>query len=144
MKVILLVDTKDGKKGDVVEVSSGYAVNFLIRNKKAIPFNKTTSRNLELEKQKNNEILSASIEKVKKIKEQLEATILSFTLKEKNGVIFGSITKKQINNALREKNIILGKHAIENVHIVSLGTTIVPVHLEHKIVAKLRVEVSNG
>lgn len=143
MKVILLVDTKEGKKGDIVEVSDGYGVNFLIRNKKAIPFNKITKRKLEQEKKKDKEILDANIARMNKIKKEIESISLSFTLKEKNNVIFGSITKKQIYQALREKNIIIGKHAIENVHITSLGTTIIPVNLEHKITAKLKVEVKN-
>jgi len=144
MKVILLVDTKDGKKGDIIEVSAGYGVNFLIKNKKAIPFNKKTSRNLNLQKEKEKQTLDATIATIEKIKKQIESVTLEFTLKEKNNVIFGSITKKQISNALREKKIVLGKHAIENVHITSLGTTIIPVNLGHKIVAKLKVEVKNG
>ncbi len=144
MKVILLVDTKEGKKGDVVEVADGYGINFLIRNKKAIPFNKSTKRKVELERQRDNEALEESIKNTKKIKEEIEATKLTFSLKEKNNVIFGSITKKQIYQLLKEKNIIVGKHAIENVHITSLGITLIPVHLEHKIIANLKVEVKNG
>ena len=54
MKVILLQDVKkQGKKDDILEVSDGYANNFLIKNKLAVPYSKKSKEVLERKRRKN-------------------------------------------------------------------------------------------
>ena len=64
MKVVLLADVKgQGKKGDMIEVSDGYATNFLIKNGYAVKYTKTSNEIL------NTSIKNAAIEEEKNIKE---------------------------------------------------------------------------
>lgn len=141
MKVIIIKKCKDGDVNDVIEVSLGYATNFLIRNKLALPFNSKTQL-----------ILNKKLEKIKlkedqenknnlKIKKIIEQTKLTFFLKSTNMVVHGSITKKQILKELLDKGIKIDSNNIENVKINTLGITKVNIKLNKKISAKLNIEV---
>ena len=98
MKVILLKDVKKvGKKDQTVEVSDGYAKNFLFPQKLAVPLTKTSTLILanQIEQEK------AEFEKnqgfAREIAEKLSNITLEFTLKSgSNGHCFGSVSPKQI------------------------------------------------
>ena len=102
MKIILLKDVKNiGKRDEIREVSEGYARNFLIPRKLAIPA--TSQAQASWEKQKNNrekermERIVALQESIKKLKENT----LCFSLKTgAKGEVFGSVVVKDIENAL--------------------------------------------
>ena len=106
MKVIVLKDTKKvGKKGDAIEVSDGYGRNYLIP--KGIAVEATASNLKELERQKAAEAErratdKASAEKVKEKLTQLEIVVT--TKAGEGGRIFGSITSKDISDALKEQH----------------------------------------
>ena len=106
MKVIVLKDTKKvGKKGDAIEVSDGYGRNYLIP--KGIAVEATASNLKELERQKAAEAErratdKASAEKVKEKLTQLEIVVT--TQAGEGGRIFGSITSKDISDALKEQH----------------------------------------
>ena len=141
MKVIIIKKCKDGDVNDVIDVSLGYATNFLIRNKLALPFNSKTQSilNKKLKKIKTKE--EEENKKALKIKKIIEQIKLTFFLKSTNIVVHGSITKKQILKELLNKGIKIDSHNIENVKINTLGITKVNIKLNKKINAKLNIEV---
>ncbi|WP_215742696.1 50S ribosomal protein L9 [Mesomycoplasma hyorhinis] len=141
MKVILIKDSKDGKANTVIEVSPGYASNYLFKNKIAVPYIEQNIKELDHRKQ---EIIKQKEEKHQKdlqLKEQIQALILEFKLKFTNDHPHGSISTKQVFKALEEKGLHLEKHTVEKVHITSLGLSILKVKLSHEVSANLRIKV---
>ena len=113
MRVILLQDVKKvGKKGQTVEVSDGYAANFLFPRKLAV---KETKKSVEiLEEQNENARLEKERQKEEalRIKEALTHVTIEMTLKANNGKVFGSISLKQVEEALKKEGIIIDKRKI--------------------------------
>ena len=144
MKVILLTDVKSlGKKDEIKEVKDGYAMNFLIKNKYAIP---ASSSNIEsLKKQQNQRQIEEEqlIEELKKVKEKLEREKFTFEVKSgDNGKIFGQISIKQIKSALEEKNYKVDKTQISlDSPITTLGFHEVKINLHKKVVATIKINV---
>ena len=105
MEVIFIKDLKgQGKKGEIKQVKDGYAENFLIKKGYAIKSTKSSLEKLEDE----NKAKAKEEEKAKKealsIKEKLEKVTLTFKVKTgDNDKVFGSISVKQIKEALKEK-----------------------------------------
>ncbi len=142
MKVILLEDIEGrGKAGDIIEVKNGYARNYLIPRKLAIP---ATGKNLaQLEHQRR--LIQAKEAKRKKtaqaLKEQIEK--LSITIPCKVGEsdkLFGSVTAKDIAQALKKEGIEVDKRWIKlDEPLKSLGVYNVPIHLDQNIEATLKV-----
>ena len=114
MRVILLQDVKKvGKKGQTVEVSDGYAANFLFPRKLAV---KETKKSVEILEQQNEDARvakeNAKAEAIR-IKEQLEKITLEMKLKANNGKVFGSISFKQVEEALKSQfNIVIDRRKI--------------------------------
>ena len=114
MKVILLQDVKKvGKKGQTVEVSDGYAANFLFPRKLAV---KETKKSVEILEQQNEDARiakeNAKAEAIR-IKEQLEKVVLEMKLKANGGKVFGSVSFKQVEEALKSQfNIVIDKRKI--------------------------------
>ena len=102
MKVILLADVKKvGKKDQIVEVSDGYAQNFLIARKLAVPA--TTGSKAVLQKQQDDEAARQAKlrEEAKALAEQLKTITLEFTVQSgKDGKMFGNISLKQVADQL--------------------------------------------
>lgn len=145
MKVIFLQDVKgQGKKGEVKEVSTGYANNFLLAKNLAV---EATADNLQKLKQNaaaQQRKADQELADAKALAEQLkEITVILKTKSGEGGKVFGSITSKQIADALNEqKKIKLDKRKILlDEPIKSLGTTVVTVKLHHEVSAELRVQV---
>ncbi len=101
MRVLLLEDVKKiGKKNEIKEVSDGYARNFLIPQKKAMPANPTALHLKNSAETKENTLLS----RYKELVEKLGGEVLKFELKTgSNSETFGSISAEQIKKALKEK-----------------------------------------
>ncbi len=145
MKVIFLQDVKgQGKKGEVKEVSEGYARNFLLP--KGLVKLATDGNMKVAEQQKMSE-------QRKKDREKLDAQLLSQRLSEltikvtakagEGGRLFGAVTNKQIAEALsgQLKIEIDKKKIILDDPIRVLGLVEVPVKLHPTITAKLKVHV---
>lgn len=123
MKVVLLEDIKGtGKKGDIVEVSDGFARNFLIKKGKA-KFADNSVIN-ETNQAKEAKDYHKEQERLKALKIQKELESKSVTLKIKageSGKVFGSITNKEIAQAVNklgyeiDKRTIILKQPIKNV-----------------------------
>lgn len=145
MKVILLQDVKKvGKKGQTVEVSDGYAANFLFPRKLAV---KETKKSVEILEQQNEDARvqkeNAKAEALK-IKEQLEHVVLEMTLKANNGKVFGSISGKQIEEELKKQfNIVIDRRKIITKDPVNqLGYTRLEIELFKGVIGIITVHVT--
>lgn len=145
MKVILLQDVKKvGKKGQTVEVSDGYAANFLFPRKLAV---KETKKSVEILEQQNEDARvqkeNAKAEALK-IKEQLEHVVLEMTLKANNGKVFGSISGKQIEEELKKQfNIVIDRRKIITKDAVNqLGYTRLEIELFKGVIGIITVHVT--
>lgn len=146
MKVILLKDVKgQGKKGEVKEVSEGYAANFLFKQQLAKPATDSNMKVLDLQKQS---------EQKKKDQEKADAAAVGKKMEEmtikiigksgEGGKLFGSITSKQIAEELQKQfGIKVDKRKLQlDDPIRTLGVTQVPVKLHHDVTATLKVQVT--
>ncbi len=143
MKVIFIKELKKkAKKGEVKEVADGYA-NFLIKNGYAVASNSKNLKQLEYEKEKLAKEKEKLKEEALKQKERLEKITLEFSVKTGEGdKVFGSISVKQIKDALAKKGEKIEKSAIllEN-PIATLGFHYVKVNLYPKVEAKIKIHV---
>jgi large subunit ribosomal protein L9 len=146
MKVIFLKDVKGkGKKGEMKNVSDGYAHNFLLKNGYAVEATGSNVKVLEAQKNREQKDAAAELQANKELKATLEE--LTVELKAKSGEggrLFGSITSKQIAEELKKKhNIKVDKRKIElNDAIRALGYTNVPVKLHPEVTATVKVHVT--
>lgn len=145
MRVIFLQDVKGkGKKGEVKNVSDGYARNYLLKNKLAEEATAGNMKALEAQQRKNKQLEEQEKEEAEQLKNRLEK--LEVTLKAKSGDggrLFGSITSKQIADALnKEHGIKIDKRKLELTQpIRSLGYTNVPVKLHLEVTGTIKVHV---
>ena len=145
MKVILLKDVKGtGKKGEVKEVSDGYARNFLLPKKVAVIADNTAMKELN-EKNKSIENKAqkeyeAAVELGKKMEEM---NIVIYSKAGDGGRLFGSITSKDIAEQLKKQHeIVVDKRKVLlNDPIITLGSKIVEIKIHQKVVTKIRVDV---
>lgn len=141
MKVILLTDVKgQGKKGDIITVKDGYGM-FLIKDKKAV--NATDGSINRLNKENAEKALEENllIKEMKKVKEELERTKISFKVKTgEHDRVFGSVSTKQITNELKGKGFNIDKKQIRLDHeLMSLGTHNVDIILHKQVVATVKI-----
>ena len=145
MKVILQQDVKNvGKRGEVVNASDGYARNFLFPKKLAIPADKQNMN--EGSAKKSAEAHKKEIEKQEAIKLKEELEKITLTIKTKageNGKTFGSITSKEIAEAISKEfnKTVDKKKIIIKEQIKTLGTHSIELRLFEGVIAKLKVEV---
>ena len=106
MKVILLKDVKNvGKKDQTVEVSDGYAANFLLPRKLAVAVSKTSTQILAQQKEEERQLFEKNQANARLIAEKLEKITLEFQLKSgSNGRCFGNVSLKQIEEELLSKH----------------------------------------
>ncbi|GED18285.1 MULTISPECIES: 50S ribosomal protein L9 [Kurthia] len=146
MKVIFLKDVKgQGKKGEVKEVSDGYARNVLLKNKSAVEATPQAMSQLQGQKRKEQQNAEAELQAAKDLKVKVEE--LTVELKSKTGEggrLFGSITSKQIADELNKKHgIKVDKRKMDLPEAIrTLGVTKVPVKLHPEVTATLKVHVT--
>lgn len=150
MKVIFLADVKGkGKKGEIKEVSTGYAQNFLIKKNLAKEANAQAIGELR-GKQKSEEKAHAELlAEAQKIKAKLEeeATVVQFTEKiGPDGRTFGSITNKKIAEELEKQfGIKIDKRHIQVASpIRSTGLIDVPVKIYQDVTGVINIRVNEG
>lgn len=142
MKVIFIKDVKgQGKKDEIKEVKDGYAMNYLIKNKYAVPYTETSNKRLndEIKERKIQE--EKDIEEANKIKEKLKKEKISFRVKTgKEDRVFGSISSKQIKDELDKLGYKIDKKKIIlDTPISSLGHHFVKIELHKKVIAELEI-----
>lgn len=146
MKVIFLQDVKGkGKKGDVKEVSVGYAQNFLLKNKLAVEATAANLAKLEGQQKRAQKDAAAELAEAKQLKEKIDTITVELKAKSgEGGRLFGSITTKQIAEALEKKEgIKVDRRKMELPDAIrSLGYTNVPVKLHPEVTATFKVHVT--
>ena len=140
MKVILQQDVKGhGKRGQLVDVSDGYARNFLFPKKLAVPAN---ADNMNKKAQMEAEKAEAQA-----IAAQLKDLVVKIPAKAgSNGRLFGAVTSKEVSDALKaQHNITIAKAKIvQDEPIKSFGAYQLKCKLGYEIVGTLKVEVVEG
>lgn len=146
MKVILLSDVKgSGKKGEIVNISDGYARNFLLPKKLAKEATPGAINELENAKKAMQHKLDEEIKKANKSAEILNGKSVKLVAKAgEEGRLFGSITAKEIVTEIKkiyDVSIDKRKISLKN-EIKSLGTYEIEVKLHNGITAKMKVFVT--
>lgn len=145
MKVILLEDVKAlGKKGQIVDVSDGYARNAILPKKLGVEATPKNLNDLKLQNQHADKVAQENYENAQALAKQVETVKVVVKLKAgKDGKTFGSISTKEIAIAAKEQTgLELDKKKMQlNEAIKNLGTYEVPVKLHPKVTAKLSVHV---
>lgn len=146
MKVILNQDVKgQGKKGDMVDVSDGYARNFLLPKNLAKPATKENINVMKGQQESREYRQQKELEEAQQIAEKVNAVTVTLTAKAgDNGKLFGSITSKDVSEALTAQHHI--KIDKKKFHmpdgIKTLGTTVVEIKIHTGVNAKLKVLVN--
>ena len=148
MKIILLEDVKAlGKKGQIVEVSNGYARNFILPKKLGVEANSKNMNDLKLQKQHEAKVAQENLEAAKDLAAKLEAAKIELTMKTgEGGKAFGSVSSKEIAQAVKEQlGLEVDKKKIQiKEPIKSLGMHLVPVRLHPQVSAELKVHVGEA
>ena len=142
MKVILLQDVKkQGKKDEIIEVSDGYAKNFLIKNGLAVAATKEAKNILQKDLDKRQLAEDNLVEELTKLKNKLVNENLVFTVKVgAQDKVFGNVSTKQIHEELVKKGYKIDKKCIHlNESLSSLGTHLVEIELHKKVKFELKV-----
>lgn len=136
MKVILLQDVKkQGKKDDIINVSDGYAHNFLIKNGLAVAYTETSKNVLDKQIQKRNDDEEKLVESLNEIKKKLENKEIKFKVKTgKEDQVFGTVSTKQISDELKKLGFDIDKKKISyNGNIDTLGVHNVDITLHKRV-----------
>ena len=146
MKVILQQDVKgQGKKGQLIEASDGYARNFLLPRKLAVP---ATAENLNTMKQQEKAKKAqeaAEKAEAQAVAEKLKEAVVKLTAKAgSGGRLFGAVTSKEISDALKEQyGLDVAKTKIvQDEPIKNAGTYTLKCKLGYEITGTLTVTVS--
>ena len=144
MKVILLQDVKGkGKKGQMIEVSDGYARNFMLPKKMAIEATADAVNTMRMNDKAAAEKAARERAEALEISKKLRDMTLTVTAKGGGaGRLFGSVTNQEIADALAKKGIKLDKRKIViSDPIKNVGTYTVTCKLGYEISAPLTVKI---
>ena len=144
MKVILQQDVKKlGKKGDIVEVSEGYGRNFLLPRKAAVP---ATSQNLNVANAQagskaSKEAMAA--DEAKLMAKQLEKVEVKIPVRiGDGGKLFGSVTGKDVSDALKKQHIDIDKRKITiQGEVTGTGVYEAVIKVHPSVTSKIKVSV---
>ncbi len=148
MKVILLQDVKSlGKKGDIVNVSDGYARNMLLKKGIGKEANGQNINDLKLQKANEEKIAKENLEAAKKLAEEMKDKEIKVSVKAgEGGRVFGSVSTKEIAEEIKKQ---LGyeidkKKILLDAPVKALGYTEIGIKLHTQVTAKMRVHVVEG
>lgn len=148
MKVILLQDVKTlGKKGDIVNVSDGYARNAILPKKLGVEATSKNLNDLKLQNQHADKVAQENYENALALAKTIEEQKVVVKMKTgEGGRSFGSISTKEIAAATKEQTgLDLDKKKMQlQESIKALGTYEIPVKIHTKVTAKLTVQVVEG
>ena len=146
MKVILLKDVKkQGKKDDIIDVSDGYANNFLIKNGLAIMYTAGSKNTLDGQMKQREDEMLAKKAFAQEVAEKLKEITLEFTApSSKDGRMFGNISPKQISEEMKKVfGIDIDKRKfIDKYPVNAFGYTRLKIELFKGVVGTVNVHVS--
>ena len=146
MKVILKEDVKSlGKKGEIVNVSDGYARNFILKTGKGIEANTKNLNDLKLKKANDDKVAQEHYEAAVELGKKIEAGKIEVSIKTgEGGKAFGSVSSKEIATEVKaQMDLEVDKKKVQlKDAIKALGTYEVPIKLHPKVTAKLKVVVT--
>ena len=144
MQVILLENVPSlGKAGDLVKVSDGFGINYLIPQKKALLATEKSLKVIEHQKRQVQQRMEKTKKDVEKMGQRIEKLSCTFvkTVGE-SGKLFGSITSMDIESFLKENGIEVDRKKISlEEPIKNLGMFTVPIKLHSEVTANLKVWV---
>lgn len=143
MKIILLKDVKkQGKKGDIIEVASGYGT-FLIKEGKAVLATSGSVNRLSKEKAEKALNETLYVKELEKLKQKIEKICIEIPVKTgTSDRVFGSVSSKQIVNECKKMGIDIDKKKIICDHeIASLGFHNIKIDLHKKVTANLKIKL---
>ena len=144
MKVILLADVKKvGKKDQTVDVSDGYANNFLFPRKLAVPLSKKSAEVLENQQEERKEQAAKMKADAEALAKKLEGITLTFKVKTgREGKLFGAVSLKQVADELAKQGIDIDKRKfIDKGPLDELGYHHISVELYKGVIGKVHVEI---
>ena len=145
MKVILLEDVKSlGKKGQIVNVSDGYARNMLLPKKLGVEATSKNMNDLKLQKAHQEKVAQENLDAAKAFAEELKDKQVTVSIKVgEGGRTFGSVSSKEIAEEVKAQlNLDVDKKKIQlKEAIKTLGTHNVSVKLHPQVTAELKVVV---
>ncbi len=148
MKVILLQDVKSlGKKGQIVEVSDGYARNYVLPKHVGVEANDKNKNELKLQKQHEDKLAAQRLAEAKELAAHLETLKIEVTMKAgENGKVFGSVASKEIaEQAAKQHGLTIDKKKIVlEDPIKSFGMHEVAIKLHPEVTGKLYVLVKEA
>ena len=147
MKVVLLQDVKAlGKKGDIVEVSEGYARNFLLGKKYAVEATPANLNTLKLQKANADKIAAEQLAEAKETAEKLASVTATVAIKAgENGKTFGSVSSREIAQALADQGVEVDKKKIVLPEpIKEFRQYDVKIKLHKDVAASVKVNVVEG
>ena len=144
MKVILLKDVKSqGRKDDIINVSDGYANNYLIKNNLAVAYTETSKKILDKQIQIINDEEAKIVANLTEIKNKLNDKIIEFKVKTgKDDRVFGTVSSKQISDKINELGYDIDKKCILiDTPLSSLGTYKVKIKLHKKVEFNINIKL---
>ena len=144
MKVILKQDLKGtGKKGDILEVSDGYAKNFLLKKGLAEQASSVAVNSLKIQKEAEERRRREEIKATRELAQKMDKSTVTISIRcGENGKVFGSVTSKEIAGKLAELGFDIDKKKILlKDPIKTVGDTAVDVRLMEGVTAKIFVSV---
>lgn len=147
MKVILVEDVKSlGKKGDVVNVSDGYARNMLLPKKLGVEANNKNMNDLKLQNQHAQKVAQENLDKAKALAEEISDKQVTVTLKTgEGGKTFGSVSAKEISAAAKaqlELELDKKKMQLPDGGLKTLGVHEIKIKFHPKVTGTLKVKVA--
>ena len=148
MEVVLLEDVKAlGKKGEVVNVSDGYARNMILPKKLGLEATPKNLNDLKLQKANAEKVAQENLESAQAFAKDLETKEIILTLKVgEGGRTFGSVSSKEISEAAKvQLGLDIDKKKLQLPSpIRNLGVTQVPVKLHPKVTGSLKVWIKEA
>ncbi len=146
MKVILLKDVKgQGKKGDIINASDGYARNFLLPRGLAVEPTKTALNELKGQQDSKNYREQKELDEATALSEKIIAVTVAVSAKAgDSGKLFGAVTTSEIAEKLKmEHHIVVDKKKmVLSEPIKTTGEFTIPIKLHPKVTAQLKVIVT--
>lgn len=144
MKVILKQDVKGtGKKGEILEVSDGFAKNFLLKKGLAEQASAVAVNSLKIQKEAEERRRAEEIKAIRELAQKMDKAEVTVAIRcGENGKVFGSVTSKEIASKLEDLGYAVDKKKILlKDSIKTIGQYPVEVRLMEKVSAKIYVNV---